>query len=478
MNFQHLKENFTAKRGLGSEFRRGLVMPLRACLGVELGPAGLVCTRARRDARGRIRYESLPPDAAAGILAAGHPRAAGCLAVSDSLTVWLDAPFAAWSKTRRVLPALLDAQLPFALEDCCYSFVAARRAADGKMQVLALAARRKNVEAQLAKYRAAGADPVFLDHAGLALWTQSIMETPAAPGEARVLLHIQAEMLTVVTGCAGSFQQAHSLALAPSAPAAAGAQIDALMSRLERVLFAEAGADWRPHWLLYAGAGAPAPVADELERRLPERWPGRVSRPPDAAGFLSRALAARALTPGLWRCNLREGALLHPAVRGWRRQAGRRAAGLVLAAGILLLAGNIFWQAAAARRLQTMRQAVAGLAAQLAPAERIAYGREVEEVQRAWEMERQATAGLHAALSSDLHARIAQLMTAGAAAEIAFQTLEADDKNFSIRGAAVDWGRFDVLGGRLRAIGFNALLEAMPALEDGRAACVIKGSWR
>lgn len=477
MQFQHFKINFSGKRDLGGEFRRAPAMPLRTCVGVELGPVGPVCARAGRDFRGRLYYENIPAAAAVPPEQRRRP-AAGCLAVSDSLTVWLDAPFASWSKTRRVLPALLDAQLPFALEECRYSFVAARPALDGKVQVLALAARAGIVEAQLDRYRAAGWDPVFLDHAGLALWTQSLLETPPAPGEARVLVYVQPGMLTVVTGRGGDFQQAHTLALPAELAGAGGGRMDALFGRLERILYAAAGADWQPHWLLYAGAGAPAPVADELERRLPRRWPGRISRPVNAVGILSRALAVRALSSGAWRCNLREGPLLHPAVRGWRRQATRRAAYMAMAAGCLLLAGNLVWQAAAARRLQSMRGAVAALAARLAPGERIPYGREVEEAQRAWEKERQATAALHAAVSADLHLRIGQLLEAGAAGGIAYQVLEADDRQFTLRCSAADWGRFEALARRLGELGYAAEQEALPALEDGRAACVMRGKWR
>ncbi len=459
---------------MGAEFRRAPALPMRACMGVELGPMGPVCARAHRDCRGRLHY-----DAPAGAPAeqSGTP-AAGCLAVNDTLAVWLDAPFEAWSKTRRVLPALLDAQLPFALEDCRYGFAAARRGINGKMQVLALAARASTVDAQLDRYRAAGWDPVFLDHAGLALWTQSLLETPAAPGEARALVYLQPEQLTVVTGRGVGFQQAHTLPWLAGAEAAGGGSMDALFGRLERILYAESNTDWRPHWLLYAGAGAPAPLADELAGRLTERWPGRISRPADAVGILSRALAARALTPGDWRCNFREGALLHPAVRRWRRRTMQRAACLVLAAGCLLLAGNLIWQAAAARRLHSMRGAVAALAARLAPGARIPYGREAEEAQRAWENERQSTAALHAALAADLHLRIGQLLEAGAAGGIAYQILEADDRQFTIRCAAADWGRFEALTRRLGELGYAAEMEALPALEDGRAACVIKGKWR
>ncbi len=476
MNFQHLKVNFSGKRGRGGAFRRAPAMPMRACAGVELGPAGPVCARARRDWRGRLHFENLPA-AAVGVADRRLP-ASGCLAVNDSLTVWLDAPFEAWSKTRRVLPALLDAQLPFALEDCRYSFAAARRVADGKTQVLALAARVKVVETQLERYRAAGWDPVFLDHAGLALWTQSLLEIPALPDEARVLMYLQPDRLTVVTGRGGDFQQAHALAWEAETSGADGERMEALFSRLERILYAQAGADWRPHWLLYAGAGVSALLSDELARRLPQRWPGRLSRPADAAGILSRALAGRALMPGAWRCNLRDGPLLHPAVRGWRRQAARRTAVMALAAGCLLLAGNAIWQLSASHRLQSMRGAVSALAARLAPGERIPYGREAEEAQRAWESEQQSTAGLHAALAAELHLRIGQLLEAGAADGIAYQVLEADDRQFTIRCAAADWGRFEALARRLRELGYAAAPETLPALEDGRAACVINGKWR
>ncbi len=120
--------------------------------------------------------------------------------MNDTLAVWLDAPFRGVVENPAGIAGVAGCPIAFALEDCRYGFAAARRGINGKMQVLALAA-ASTVDAQLDRYRAAGWDPVFLDHAGLALWTQSLLETPAALKRGRWCISSR-NRLTVVTGAA------------------------------------------------------------------------------------------------------------------------------------------------------------------------------------------------------------------------------------------------------------------------------------
>jgi hypothetical protein len=98
----------------------------------------------------------------------------------DCVCRWLTTPFASLHKARKVLPTILDIQLPFPLEECVYDFVADRKSDDGHVEALALAARHRAVAGALAQWEAHTVDPAVLDHEGLALWSQSLVEQPVS----------------------------------------------------------------------------------------------------------------------------------------------------------------------------------------------------------------------------------------------------------------------------------------------------------
>lgn len=444
-------------------------MNMRACSGVALASAKIAAVRAERSRSGGIIVKPLELDNSVGAGLGGIP-AVGCISVNESLSVWIDAPFDSWSKNRRVLSSLLDARLPFPLEDCCFDFTAARRGPNGNAQILALAARRKNIEECLSRYRAAGAEPALLDHAGLALWTQCVREWPLPPQADRVVIHVQPETITAAFGRGSVFYQAHAVKSAPLT------EMESVMLHLERMLFAAFGENCRPNWCLCAVNGAD--FADELLQRIETRWPGgKVWRPEDADNFLPRALAVRALTSGGWRCNLRSGELLHPAVLGWQRKTARRNAMLACAAGLALIAGNWRTQSALARRKASLGREIASLAAELAPDARIYHGREVAEARRALEAAQQAAAPLRAVLTADLPADIGRLTAAAAGAEAVFDTLRADREKFSVTGAAADWTQCEMLMREIESLGYDVRVESLPALDDGRAAFTATGVW-
>ncbi|MCA1807951.1 MAG: hypothetical protein LC725_00550 [Lentisphaerae bacterium] len=440
-------------------------MPGRDCLGVELtNPPAL--TAVRRTIAGRLRARPVPDD---GLLPV-----AGCLPVSSCLTVWLDAPFDSWSKTCRVLPSLLDARLPFALEDCVYRFVARHRTPGAAGRVLAVAVRRVNLEEHLAAWRAAGYDPVTMDHKGLALWTAALEEWPLPDDAVRAILYVNAGELTLVVGRGACFGAAHALAF--TAPLGDDA-INLLASRLARVLHAELTEATPLHWLVCAGTDGDDRLARDLPGRLAENWPGPVRRPADESRFLARALAARALSPGDWRCNLRVGALAHPLAQKWRQHLARRAYAVLLTAGLLLIAVNFWWQSALRSRTADVQSAVAALAAELAPEARIPYGREVEEARQSLEQLNREVAPVLNALHSGFYARIGLVFEAIAGLGVTCQQFQADNDGFNMRCAASDWELAESLAARLRALGYGVQVNALPGLDDGRAAFTLEGRW-
>ena len=111
----------------------------------------------------------------------GHAHALNLKDSGADVRVGLRADSASRAKAEKVFPSLLDIQLPFPLEDCLYQFVEFRRTSEGMVSALVCAARREAIQACLDRYQAQGADPMLLDHEGLALWTQSLVEWPVDP---------------------------------------------------------------------------------------------------------------------------------------------------------------------------------------------------------------------------------------------------------------------------------------------------------
>ncbi|MDP2989771.1 MAG: hypothetical protein Q8O57_04305, partial [Kiritimatiellota bacterium] len=99
----------------------------RVCYGVTLAGGVAVTVRAWCSSGGTVRQAVLTP----GESAQSGGVTAGCLAVQESLTLWLNSPLASRAKAETVLPALLDIQLPFPVEDCLYQFVEFRRTPEG-----------------------------------------------------------------------------------------------------------------------------------------------------------------------------------------------------------------------------------------------------------------------------------------------------------------------------------------------------------
>jgi hypothetical protein len=423
-----------------------------ACLGVDARD-GTCCVVRAAHARGRVvladaTLEAVTPDA----------RVAAALPVRDAVTRWVEAPFASFRKTRRVLPALLDVGLPFALEQCCAATAALERSADGNARVLAVVARHADVDRQLDALRALNIDPDVLDYEGLALWTQGLRERPPAPKDPdlRVVAAYYPSRTVAAVGRRTRFLGAFT------APAGDTAALDRLLRARTR------GAPESALWIR-TGPGAengpgPGPA-----------WAGAVWTAEHPAAFLARALAVRMLTPGPCAVNLRSGARAHPARVRRERRATRQAAGFVLAAGLILLAaawgaGHTARRAEAEldRAFRARADALAGypVAARRADAVRLVR-REV-----AARAAREAPFGEPFAPSLlDLAAAAART---AARAGLEIYALTLGRKTVTAEGTSPTWEGAEMLRNLVAAAGYAPRLERDEALIDERVAFTLK----
>ena len=193
------------------------------CYGIDGTESRVVVVRSVRG-RGRLEQtvvlDRSGPEAGAALAQwavgiqeeaeSGRAVTAVAMPVAQSFTRWLQTPLTSSAKARKVLPSLLDIQLPFPLETCLYRFPCFRRTPAG-IDALAVAAPRQNIAQRLEAFRARGLDPVVLDHEGLALWAQSNQELPLERNTLRIVAYLGADRTVLVTGRDGDLVGAHSL---------------------------------------------------------------------------------------------------------------------------------------------------------------------------------------------------------------------------------------------------------------------------
>ncbi len=401
-----------------------------------------------------------------------------CMPVQESLTRWLQTPFASWSKAQKVLPSLLDIQLPFPLESCVHQFVSSRKGPGGKIDALALAARRQDVEARIEALRAAGFDPARLDHEGLAVWTQSVLEMPIERNAPRAVALLLPDRCTLVLGRGEEFVSAHSIRTGSRELLPAGAALRPFMARVQQILRAQLpdAAEQTLQWV-WAGPGAARPEPlQPLQEAMAEIGSFRFLRHEKPSSFLARAMAERALRPGPLRCNFRTGGLAHPQ-ESKRQDRGRtRTAVSFLAAGLVLCAMNLAWRVALAQKKNQVQAAVMEMARSLSPSSRIEKGQEVVIVQRALEQRARQTAPALRAFEPSLMGLVADLLKEARQGGIDIEALSLRADSATIQGAAGDWNRCDALVARLQKAGMTTSVERQDAGADERVHFAVKGA--
>ena len=343
---------------------------IQTCYAVDLSAGHLLVLRRRRGRKGfedevlfnqpLDRSGALPEDLAGRIRAEtdrGDAVVAAAMPVHESFTRWLRTPLSSFAKARKVLPSMLDIQLPFPLESCVYEILQLKPA-EGGVDALAAAARTQDVGARLDSYTKAGLDPVRFDHEGLALWTQSVLEMPVERGGLRVVCYLGHDHSALVIGRGEEFSSAHSIRLGlRDFAGASNGPVRHAATRIQQLLRAQLPeSDAQPAQWVWTGPGAEkAAVLSALQAELGGLRDTRFLTHREPGLFLARSIAARALEGGPLVCNFRAGALAHPIEKSWASRRASRAAAAVFAAGIVLCALNVSWRFALHQRSDQWR---------------------------------------------------------------------------------------------------------------------------
>lgn len=386
---------------------------------------------------------------------------AGCLTGRESFTRRLSAPFASTNKALRVLPSLLDVQLPFPLEECVYDFLDVRKAGKKEVTCVAVAARQADIRNKIIAYNKLGLDPQTLDQEGAALWTQSIEEMPddsfgaeRNESRARAVVYLGGDRTTVAAGKGSVFAGVHSMQ-------------ECRADRINRALRTLLGADTAPVVWAWAGPkAADTRLVEDLLRHLDSDRRGASRLHNDPGTFLSRALAARAFTQGPYRCNLRAGPMTHPRLTARRERERLNNGFILLASGLLLCAANLTWIAATGRKTAESERAIAATARTIVPGARIQKGVEVRTVEQELSKRSQAMEPFVAAFDRSLTHALAQVAETAGRHNLKLETLSLGRRSVKITGRAEDWNQCDKLASCLAGLGYAVKLDRREAPSD------------
>lgn len=449
---------------------------MKICYGIEIQGDKAVVVRAEMG-RGGVITSTVP----AGTVEEGA-YCVGCLSVRESFTRWLEVPFRSTSKARKVLPSLLDIQLPFALEECHAEYFLARRT-DSGLRALAIAGRITDIEERLKTYKGLGFDVPSLDQEGVALWTQSLKELPLRGDDAdvpRIVVYLGRDKSSLVIGLGGEFISAHGIRSGDAS------QVRRL---LEAVLKGVKKNSVR--WIAVGPSAGDGKQISQLMEQVGEEWRGSVETLKDTETFLARALAMRALEAGELRCNLRGGSLMHPLTTSIQRAQVIKPLVVVLLAGLMLILANIGARLVMVGKNKDADKATAGLASQLAGYHISAKGKDaVAIVERKVNERAEKMQPFLDAFDSSLTEVISSIMKIGTENGLRFELISLENVPskgvpgsakprqsngvFSIRGTAREWTGCDKLMEFLKGHGYSVVLERKDALSDERIPFVIK----
>ena len=392
------------------------------CYGVDETPTGPILVKAVRRGRQAViePVASLPP---AGTAA----RACG-LTEKEAWTRRVTAPLDSADKVCKVLPALLDVQLPFGIEECVFDCVSMERNPDRSgWTVMAAVTRQADALARLAEWGKADREPHVLDQEGLALWTQTGLECPPADAmEARAVVYLGEARAVLAFGRGNRLAVTHGLRQFDPEPA----------RRLARMALEERDESIR--WFWTGPLAERREALEDIRSRMSRTAPLQDRALNEPAAILARAYAVRALTAGPLRCDLRTGSLAHPHVALLRRRRAVLNAAVGLGAGLIVLTAGLVWNGLLKNRETLARRAVAVRArevvAQLGGGYAVNPGYEVRSVSNALAVAEAAYAPFVRMRGPSRVRRLGRLFMAAREHNAVLHRLEWSDAVFRIEG--------------------------------------------
>ncbi|MFC1497965.1 hypothetical protein ACFLS1_05800, partial [Verrucomicrobiota bacterium] len=388
---------------------------------------------------------------------------AGCLSARESFVRWLEAPFSSVHKARKVLPTLLDVQIPFAVEECIYSFLNIS-SQETSTHALAIAARSIDIEKKIAVFQSQKLNPFVLDHEGLALWTQSLRAIPVAPPSdtPRIVFYLGADHSTIVMGHGEKFLSAHNVRHNDIGQ----------IKRLLKAAFQPSTLSPQPssfQWI-WTGPGAKdLKLVESLLDQIKNEWPVRSITAKDPETFLARALAIRALLPGPLRCNLRASRHIHPKMERKAAMQSYKTSIILLLAGVLLCTVSQVWNIFVKRKESQIDRVFSSMADKLSGYHLEEEGHyALKTVKRKINEQAGDLQPFIQAFEPSLTATILAISETGNKHNLCYEMVSLDKTRVIISGTANDWKVCDELVTCLEHAGYSVNLTRKNVTEDGQ----------
>jgi hypothetical protein len=376
----------------------------------------------------------------------------------------LTAPLPSLAKARKVWPSLLDIQLPFPLETCAYGFLDERKTSTGAT-TLAVLARKDDLATRVATCASFKMDPHVLDHEGLALWSQSLLEAPMTASQ-RLVIYLGMDRSVWVIGDQTGWLGGHASKRGSHSLNDAAAMTD-WRDRTLRLVRAHRGDDPAPLEIYWSGPGAEdTALCAQLETALASVGEVRAQCHSEPATFLARAVAVRALLPGPCRWNYRDAHEPHPVMLEWRDKGRRALAYTAMAAGLVLCILNAGFQHWTQSQDQQRRAEIGQLARRVSGLPHVERGQEELLVQRALEEQAEGLTPFLAAFRPSLTVELMSLLRAAEQSGLTIDSVSMRPDQIIVQGAADDWDRSELLATRLRERAWRVTLDRQDAIAD------------
>lgn len=356
---------------------------------------------------------------------------AACILQRESFTRWIKTPLSSIRKAEKVIPTLLDIQLPFPLDKCEYSVISLSGNKDRSgSSALVIGARHSDIAARLQSLSAAAVDPHILDQEGLCLWSQLMEEQPHAGRQdvTAALLFFARDRVTICIGQSGQFSSAHSL----KTPDVDG---------IQRIIKPYLPNDRQEIALFRAGPSASAACTPLflscLASSIPSSSCTEVQGP---QAFLARACARRALIGISNGCNLRSGIFLNEKQKLRIRRRPRNTAIICLMAGISLWVCNGIWLLARNQLTAQMQQRARQLAVSIVGNPRLVpTGQELLAAKRAIAGQAKAHSAIMAPFENSLGESLRSVLSALAEHRLRIESIHFNRQAFVVHGTASEW---------------------------------------
>ena len=272
-------------------------------------------------------------------LQSGSAWLASALPVHLGIVRKLSAPFPSESKALKVFPSLLDIDIPFPLEQCDYAFLQPQHTPSGHVETTALAVRHEELDAFLDEFEKLNVRPSYVDHEGLVLWTQCLLEQPvSAAGDTRIVVWLGRTRTIIMVGEGRGLEAVHSIRSGAD-ELASGHGITGWARRLQRFLKTRISADKNTEkcWI-WAGPGASqADLLDAVVDAVAAEFSPEKHVLPEPEGILSRGLASRILAPARDPFNFLSGDREDPGMKIARNRRNMFTAVYFSVCGLLLV---------------------------------------------------------------------------------------------------------------------------------------------